>query len=492
MTRRSLVLLLCAPLALHAQDVVVRGDDSRAGAAALQRALATPHVVRAGSGRLDLPRDSTVATSLVVLGRPTYLAGRVDGDVVVVGADLFLRPGANVAGRAIAIGGTVSTSALGTVANGVQSVRDEEVSIERDGSSYVVTLRDTQDAAHTPLVQPAGIYGLRLPTYDRVDGLSLPVGAVVTVADSVVVIEPTATYRSRLGTVDPSATIGVLVGRPVGFVARVARETRTNDAWIYSNLVNSLFAFFTGADTRNYFRSDIAEGRLVGQWSAPSDTVEAYAGGRHERVHAITAAGDVWSVTGRKSPFKIQRPNPLVEEGDLGSAIVGADMRLAHGPVTASFAADAEQGFSTPVGTSHFLQLTLDGRVQFPTFGTQALHVHAHGVATHGDSVPLARFAYLGGSGTLRTLDLLEQGGTALFYLENRYVIPIDAVHLPLIGNPVLTLRDAFGSAGIGSLPAFQHEIGAGIGVSAVRLEFATAVAGRRGTELGLGISFRR
>jgi hypothetical protein len=160
--------------------------------------------------------------------------------------------------------------------------------------------------------------------------------------------------------------------------------------------------------------------------------------------------------------------------------------------VVASFSADAEQGFTTPARTSDFLQLTLDGRVQFPTFGTQSLHFRAHAVGTRGDTVPLARYAYLGGSGTLRTLDLLEQGGTALFFLESRYMIPIDAVQLPVIGNPVLTLRDAFGSAGVGSLPAFQHEIGVGIGVSAVRLDVATAVAGRRGTEVGVGISFRR
>ncbi|HEY2064324.1 MAG TPA: hypothetical protein VGG84_00080 [Gemmatimonadaceae bacterium] len=492
MRRRSLVLLLCAPLSLRAQEIVVRGDDSHTGGPALRRALAAPHVVRAGSGRLDIPRDTAITTSLVVLGRPTYVAGRVDGDVVVVGADLFLRPGANIAGRAVAIGGTVSTTMLGTVANGVESERDADVSIERDGRSFVVTLHETRGEERTPLLRPAGIFGLRLPTYDRVDGLSVPVGAVVAVGDSVVVIEPTATYRSRLGVVDPSATIGVLVGRPVGFVGRIGRETRTNDAWIYSDLVNSLFTFFTGADTRNYFRSDLAEGRVVGRWASPSDTIEAYAGGRHEQLRAITAVGNVWSVTGRHDEFKIPRSNPLVEEGNLGSAIAGTDVRLARGPVVASFSADAEQGFTTPARTSDFLQLTLDGRVQFPTFGTQSLHFRAHAVGTRGDTVPLARYAYLGGSGTLRTLDLLEQGGTALFFLESRYMIPIDAVQLPVIGNPVLTLRDAFGSAGVGSLPAFQHEIGVGIGVSAVRLDVATAVAGRRGTEVGVGISFRR
>lgn len=490
--RRSVLALLCAPLALHAQRIVVRGEGSRIGSPVLQRVLAAPHAVRTGSGRLDVPRDTAITTSLVVLGRPTYLAGRVDGDVVVVGADLFLRPGANIAGRAIAIGGTVSTTTLGTAANGVESVPDEEVTIQREGDSFVVLLRDTRDEERTPLVQPAGIYGLGIPRYDRVDGLSLPVGAIVTLGDSVAVIAPTVTYRSRLGVVDPAAAVHLFVGRPIGFMGRVGRETRTNDAWIYSDLVNSLTTFFAGSDTRNYFRSDLAEGRGLARWGTPSDTLVAYAGGRHERIRAITAAGNVWSVTGRKSPFKIPRPNPFVEEGDLGSGIVGAEMRLARGPLVARLSADAEQGFTTPAGTSDFLQLTLDGAVEFPAFYTQRLYVRLHAVATRGDSVPLARYAYLGGSGTLRTLDLLEMGGTALFYLENRYVIPIPAVQLPFVGSPAVTLRDAFGSAGVGSLPSFQHEIGAGIGLSAIRFEVVTAVAGRRGTEVGVGISFRR
>lgn len=490
--RRSLLVLLCAPLALPAQRVVVRNEGSRVAAPALERALAAPHVVRTGSGRLDIPRDTALASTLVVLGRPTYLEGRVDGDVIVVGADLFLRPGARIAGRAVAIGGTVSSTTLGTVAGGIASVRDEQVSIEPDGAAFVVRLRDTRDDERTPIVQRAGIYGVRMPTYDRVDGLSLPVGLVVTLGDSVAVIEPTATYRSRLGVVDPTAAVHLFAGRPVKFIGRVGRETRTNDEWIYSDLVNSLVTFFSGADTRNYFRSDIVEGRAVAQWGTPSDTLEAYAGGRHERLRAITAAGNVWSVAGRKSPFKIPRPNPLVEEGDLGSAIVGAELRMAHGPVVSNLSADVEQSVTTPTRTSRFLQLTLDGRVQFPTFRTQRLHVRAHAVATRGDSVPLARYAYLGGSGTLRTLDLLEQGGTSLFYLENRYTIPIEAVKLPLLGSPVLTLRDAFGSAGVGSLPRFQHEMGVGIGLTSIRLEVVTAVAGRRETEVGVGISFRR
>jgi hypothetical protein len=119
------------------------------------------------------------------------------------------------------------------------------------------------------------------------------------------------------------------------------------------------------------------------------------------------------------------------------------------------------------------------------------MQFHAHAVGTRGDA-PRSRYAYLGGSGTLRTLDLLEQGGTALFYLESRYLIPIERILLPVVGTPIITLRDAFGSAGVGSLPSFQHEVGIGIGVSVLRLEYTRAVAGRDGSEVGIGISLSR
>jgi hypothetical protein len=154
-----------------------------------------------------------------------------------------------------------------------------------------------------------------------------------------------------------------------------------------------------------------------------------------------------------------------------------------------------EPAFRVPAATSRFVQLTIDGAVSFPTFGTQRLHVRAHAVATQGDTVPMARFAYLGGTGTLRTLELMEQGGSALLYVENRYTIPLEVIPIvlgPAAIIPVLTLRDAFGAAGVGSLPGLQHEIGVGIGLSALHFDVTRGVAGRKHTELGVGISMSR
>lgn len=489
MRARAAAFVLVVPFSLGAQEVVVRDAGPAPASEIIQHVLAAPHTVRAGNDRLVLSRDSAISTSLLVLGRPTYLAGRVDGDVVVIGADLFLRPGADVRGRAVAVGGTVATTTLGTVAGGTLSLRDETYDITREDAGYALRHRDLRAAEVAPVFSLAGVSGLLFPSYERVDGLSIPVGVTVGSPGGLVSLTPTATYRSRLGTIDPGATLLVTPSARLRLVVTGGRTTRTNDDWIYSDPVNSLTSFFAGIDTRNYFRSVGGDARLIATVDRSSFLLEPYIGARVERVRPISATGDVWSMFGRDDSLRMSRPNPFVEAGDLTSAIAGADWELYVNDVTGHGYLRAEQSFRTPDGTSNFLQFTLHGSIQFPTFGTQSLKVKVHGVTGFGDTTPMSRFAYLGGSGTLSTLDLLEQGGSTLLFVENRYQIPIDAIQLPVIGAPVLSIRDAFGGAGIGKLPALQHEVGLGVGLSALHLDVNTAVAGRKRTKVSLGIS---
>jgi hypothetical protein len=491
MSLRVVLAALLLPAALRAQEVVVRDAGAGRGAAIVQRVLDGPHVIRAGEGRLDLPRDSTITSSLLVLGRPTYLASRVQGDVVVIGADLFLHPGVEVSGRAVAIGGTVAETTRGRVGGGVESLRDETYAMQHVDGRYLLDYRSLRVEDDEPLFQLAGFSGVKIPSYDRVNGLSLPAGVLLQFANHALEIEPFVTYRSRLGVVDGAVEVRTREVAPFRLTARVARDTRSNERWIYSDPINSAASLFTGSDTRNYFRADLGEARVIRSIERGTFTLEPYVGGRFERVRPITAVGNVWSVFGRDDTLKMARPNPLVERGDIGSALAGVTLRTL-GLVTSRVNADVEQGFGAPSGTSPFTQLTVDGSVQLPSFRTHTLRFDVHGVGTIGEGAPMARYAYLGGSGTLKTLELLEQGGTALLYVESRYLIPLERIVLPLVGSPVLMLRDAFGAAGVGSLPDFQHEVGVGIGLGMLRVEYTRAVAGTRGSEFGFGVSLSR
>jgi hypothetical protein len=486
-------LLVCAllgPVSLGAQEVILRERTSGRGAGLIDSVLARPHVVRSGSARLDLPRDSTITTSLVVLGRPTYLASRVQGDVVVIGADLFLRPGVQISGRAVAIGGTVAQTSLGRVDGEVVSLRDETFDVRDEGGRYALTPRSLRVESETsiPVFQLGGFSGLGLPKYDRVNGLSLPVVGLVTLANGRFELEPSVTYRSRLGKLDPALDLRMGDTAGIQFIGRAARDTRTNDAWIYRDYINSLLSFTVGTDTRNYFRSDIAEGRVVTHLGSETSRLMPFIGGRYERVHPVSAVGNVFSLFGRHSQEHMARPNPLVQEGDIGSVLAGAEFTSRAGVVASAARAEVEQSVRAPGGSS-FTQLTVHGTVEFPTVRDHRLRVRAHGVATRGDSVPMARFAYLGGSGTLPIVDLLELGGSELLFVESRYLIPVPGLVLPMVGSPIVTLRHLMGGAGVGSLGEFQQEVGVGVGLSVLRIDYTIGAGGRSGQELGVGIS---
>src|SRR6476469_2631421 len=138
---------------------------------------------------------------------------------------------------------------------GTLSVCAVPYDVTREDGTYVLRYRDLRPEPDEPLVFLPGIQGLLPPKYDRVDGLSLPVGVGFSSPTGLARLQLDATYRSRLGTVDPGATLTITPSHRLPLEARRSRHTRTDDDCIYSDPVTSLTSFFGGVDTRNYFRS---------------------------------------------------------------------------------------------------------------------------------------------------------------------------------------------------------------------------------------------
>jgi len=69
-------------------------------------------------------------------------------------------------------------------------------------------------------------------------------------------------------------------------------------------------------------------------------------------------------------------------------------------------------------------------------------------------------------------VDLLGLGGDHLFYVEGQYSVPIELIVLPIIGNPIVSARYAAGAAGVDKLPDFIQNIGVGIGVRFLQLQY--------------------
>lgn len=494
--------LLLSSAGLQAQTRVTVADLGPGGSGrVLQDVLSRPHrLVEPDSIWFLLRRGEQERGTLVVLGRSAAIAGKVDGDVVVVGGDLYVRPGAEISGRAIAIGGGVYPSSLAYVAQGTQSFRDNTFEIQRTPDGYRLQYRSLREDASPPLLFP-GVYGLRFPSYDRVNGASVPFGPAFSFAGGRGEVNAIATYRSDLGKIDPAVYGGMQLTRRLRASLRAERGTFSNDTWIWPSFVNSISALAVGTDTRNYYRADRGELVVHRLWEFTRTQIEPFIGVRDERGWTVGPSfGEQrgpWSAWRRTDSLGMWRPNPAIEDGAIISALAGSTIEWqsdglklrGRSQIESSIEASRRSGsVRLPLA---FHQVTSDVDVGFLTFGEQEYGLDVHWVTTFGDTPPSQRFSYFGGSGTMPFLDLLEQRGDELLLVDQRYAIPLLQVRFGILGIPTVQLRHRIGSAGLDKLPSFEQMIGVGLMLTIIRGEVQLDPKSGK-VRAGLGFTFSR
>lgn len=370
----------------------------------------------------------------------------------------------------------------------------------RAQDTTTTTAADTAYAEYreSPITLPLGV-GLRIPSYDRVNGVTLPWGPQILLADGKIQLDLLVSYRANLGKWDPSLE-GLI--RPTSadeIKLYVGRGTFTNDSWIRSDLFNSAAALFVGSDARNHYRADRASLRVTRTVLTSAITFTPFIAGNFERdwsTGSLAPEKWPWSLFGRSGRLKMRRLNPPVAPGHIASILGGTGVQASRGGLEAKLDAAVEHAPSTsfdavctlipatgsclsPPGA--FTQLTLDSRVTFPTFGAHTFAFTAHALLTGGGSIPPPqRFGYLGGAGTLATVDLLALGGDRLLFVQGDYTIPIERIQLPFVGSPFVALRYAAGNAGVGRLPSLIQNLGVGAGVSFLRVDYTIDPAQNR------------
>jgi hypothetical protein len=458
-------LLVCIvalrPAQVTAQSVTATVRDAGPGDAGrlLKEALQKTHtLIYTPGSKVRLPKDSSFASGLVIVGSDAAVASTVHGDVVVVNGDLFLHPGASIDGRTIALGGNVYGSPQATVKGQSASYPDISYTVAKTANEISLSYRGHSVGTEVPWVTLPSLYGFRSIDYTRVDGVSIAWGPRFQLRDGTITFDPTVTYRSDIGEFDPSGVIKARFTSGWELTASGAQSTYSNDRWIYPDFPNPVEVVFTGKDYRNYWRGVRYEGSVGRVWEGDSQRLEVSLGGRTEHDWSI-AAGGPWSVANGDSPQGILRPNPEVLSGRISSAIAGIEGHWEGFLLRTNGTATFEVPWTTPNG-SRFFQTTIDARGVMPTFGAQSLNLHVHTVLTAGDTAPPQRLAYLGGAGTLSPFDVLEFGGDELLWLQARYDFPIQRVQIPILGVPTISPQYAVGSAGIHRLPSFNHAIG--------------------------------
>lgn len=462
----------------------------------LRDVLARPHLlVMAPDTGLVFGRATRAGQTLVVVGGPVRLAATVRGDVVVFG-DLFLRPGADVDGRAVAIGGGVYNSTLARVGGDRLSYRGltAVVAASPEAGTAWLDLRN-QDPAAVPRFSLPGTFGLRIPTYDRVDGLAVTFGPEVAFDTGRVRVEPAVTYRSHLGVVDPGVRASAELPRGLTAELRAARGTFTNDAWSRGDLINSIIFAGTGADARNYYRANRVEFTIGRRSDVAAGVLEPVVGFLTERASSVardSASARPFTVFGRNDLESARRPNPAVTGGRITSALAGLRVRRDTPAGTRGSAeAHVEQALAVERG-GRFTRAVIDLALERPLARDRSAAFLAHGAVTAGHDVPSQRYAYLGGGPTLPSLFLLEQGGTELVWAEGRYTFPLRVVRVPIVGTyPAFTVRGAAGAAGVNTLPALTPNVGLRLSVGPLRADYVFDPRGRGRRSLSVGVGLR-
>ena len=510
----ALVLALSLAPALHAQDplsslsepvtgpLYVRDIGPGTPGRHLSRILSRPHTVIDARGRrmpapLVLPKDSIFAQTVVVVNGDVAVEARVNGDLVALDGGLFLRPGAEIEGDAVAYSQDVYNSMLAIV-------RGRRAGYPVVGWSYERTERGTAldyralDEYERPFIELTGLYGFDpfRGGYDRANGVSLHWGPLLNFAKGRIETEPAIVYRSDLGAVDPRLDVTARIDRRTRFLLNAERGTFTNERWIRGDIGNSFASLFAGSDERNYWRAWRASARVARVWEGATGQIEPWAGALYEDSWSTGPELDpehvVWSLLNRRDEEDgMSRPNPPVRKGAIASARIGADGEWETPTrLTTRLGGFVELPFGAP-GDERWVQATLDGRVSFPVVRTHVLTLETHALFTVGDSAPPQRFSYLGGAATLPTLDVLEIGGDQLFFADARYAIPFERVRIQFLGSPTLVLRYAVGSAGVNELPDFVQNVGARIELGFLKFEFMYDPKDRD-HDFGYGIRFGR
>ena len=417
-----------------------------------------------------LDAASIIPGDLVVAGADVRVEGRIEGSVAVLpGGEFFLRPGARVGGSAVVLGGGLFLSANATAGERLELPASVGTRLEREGDAYTLTLTPPPGL---PAFAPAGVSGFLLPTYDRVNGATVRVGALARLGTDSVAPTVRATFLYHVARARPGAQLQARL--PMGrnyIVAEAARTTRSPDRWIRDDVTNSAAALLVGSDARNYHESErvaLAVGRVStatldpgGSFLAPRLRVE---GSRDRSLDAR----EVWSLFGGGEEW---RRNPGIDEGTVVSLLPGAEAGWRGTSSAASGDVEVEWA---PAGLSdhEFVLLTVDAR-----WSAMALWGHTIGIRGRVrrtlDGAPRQRWSLLGGAGTLPTFETGTMWGDQLLFLESVYSAPVPEVVLPLVGSPAVVVRHAVGRAWVheegAPSPALEQNLGLGLAFSLVR-----------------------
>ncbi len=389
------------------------------------------------SGDTVVARDGVVPGNVLILSAVARVAGRVDGHVYVVDGDLFLRPGALIAGDVVILGGGYYGSGMATVEGEVVWKPSDRFSVIPSAGG--LEIRAVEEPA--PWLELHGLDGFEAPTYQRVDALTLGWGARLRATGWPwqPTLDGSLRFRTGQGEFEGSVKQFWHPG-PVEFGVEGERATRTNDDWIRGGVSNSLSYLFAGDDFREYYQADraafVVRGRSGSRWT-PEVRLE------WEKAKSRLAGGH-FTFFGSDAA----RPNPAIDDGEDWSTSVALSLDADTGArARLTGRAMLQVADSSVAGDFSYVLGELQARWTTPGFAAHEVDLFALMRGDLSGEPPGQRWAGFGGRTTLPTYDVMEIRGPRVIYGQAGYAIPLRSLEAGPLGAPAVFGRVAGGAA---------------------------------------------
>ncbi|HSJ06973.1 MAG TPA: hypothetical protein VK936_09730 [Longimicrobiales bacterium] len=435
--------------------VELRGRGDADNDAFIRRTLRDPRLIVIARDTVVGHADTIPGTVLVV-GATMRVDGVVAGDLVAVDANVFLRPTAHVHGSVRNIAGGFYPSDLATI---------DGTTTSDPTAAYFVRPRDDglliiQGITRQRMVVFSGFYGLQAPVYDRVDGVTLTVGAGLLLP-RIERVEPMLRghldYRSQRGVITGGGELALPRGR-TELAVGAERTTLTNERWISGDLTNSVSYFFTATDYRDYYEADRAYASLRRTIEVGPRSTSLFLGAQIEDARAL-AAGRPWTVLGTP-----REDNMPVDEGRITSVVAGGTMEWTQPAHVVGLHGAVEVAGRTLDGEHAFARYVADTDWAMAAFRDHTLRVqlHAQGPLPGTDSLPLQRWSFVGGEGTLHTFDMAGFRGDRVVFVETTYAVPVRRMRVRFLGVPDVELLH---QAGMGWTSGERRDLEQNVGI---------------------------
>ena len=499
------LILALTPLGATAQTVEREGDGDVFIDHRIERMVRRGNYVAYVNETRTIPAGETVTSDLLVLGGDVYIEGTVDGEVIAVDADVYLRPGSVITGDLRNVGGGLYRSELAEVNGRVLSRPNLPYEVREERDRVVIVSHEERRA-----LELDGFLGFAVPEYNRVDGFHPRFGFTYTARPFLAGFAPGVRgqvgYRTEPGEVTGGGSL-FLEREGFGIEGGWMRATRSQDRWIRSDIRNSADFLLDGDDMRNYYDADVTFGEA--RYRFGSEDAERYVtlGLRYQEEEASSMRfHNPWTIFGDDT----LRFNPPIDDGTIKSFIPFVRAEWVSRSTATDATLSVEQGtyedlelvdsgcFDDPDSAActdgDFTRLRIDSEFAMQALMDHTLEIELQFMMPLGGDEPLPRqrWGMLGGSGTIRTVDDAAFYGDHLAYSETEYIIPLGFIRLPRNIVPEFQLLHMAGLAWTGERDDdedFVQNVGARINIWALYARYLIDPASGD-SELTAGVSW--